>query len=163
MNHIVILPKHVHGIILLTDPDTTIDNVVGAPLVGALPEDTATILIGEPAQGADPGERAGTRPAPTVEDGTETMATLGDIVGAFKSIATDHYILGVKQNNWPSFNGKLWQRNYYEHIIRDDVSLDRIRQYIIDNPAQWRFDRENPSALEVSDHGHQQTPEVWQR
>jgi len=40
----------------------------------------------------------------------------------------------------------LWQRNYYEHIIRDEESLDRIRQYIADNPARWTFDRENPEA-----------------
>jgi REP element-mobilizing transposase RayT len=39
----------------------------------------------------------------------------------------------------------VWQRNYYEHIIRDDESLNRIRQYIIDNPAQWAMDHENPA------------------
>jgi len=40
----------------------------------------------------------------------------------------------------------VWQRNYYEHIIRDEMSLNRIRQYILDNPARWIFDRENPKA-----------------
>jgi putative transposase len=40
----------------------------------------------------------------------------------------------------------VWQRNYYEHIVRDEESLNRIRQYIADNPAQWEFDRENPAA-----------------
>ena len=40
----------------------------------------------------------------------------------------------------------VWQRNYYEHIIRDDVSLDRIRRYILDNPARWAVDPENPQA-----------------
>jgi putative transposase len=39
----------------------------------------------------------------------------------------------------------LWQRNYYEHIVRDNESLERIRQYIIDNPGQWEFDREKPA------------------
>jgi hypothetical protein len=38
----------------------------------------------------------------------------------------------------------LWQRNYYEHGIRNEESLNSIRQYIIDNPAQWAMDRENP-------------------
>ena len=42
----------------------------------------------------------------------------------------------------------MWQRNYYEHIIRNDDSLNRIRQYIIDNPARWAFDRENPSVID---------------
>jgi putative transposase len=38
----------------------------------------------------------------------------------------------------------LWQRNYYEHIIRDEEELNRIRQYITDNPARWDDDPENP-------------------
>jgi hypothetical protein len=40
----------------------------------------------------------------------------------------------------------VWQRNYFEHIIRNEQSLNRIRQYILDSPARWEFDRENPSA-----------------
>ena len=39
----------------------------------------------------------------------------------------------------------VWQRNYYEHIIRNDDELNRIREYIINNPAKWDLDRENPS------------------
>ena len=39
-----------------------------------------------------------------------------------------------------------WQRNYYEHVIRNEESLNRIRQYILDNPVQWQFDRENPAS-----------------
>jgi len=41
--------------------------------------------------------------------------------------------------------GKLWQRNYYEHIIRNDESLMRIREYIQMNPLRWEYDGENPS------------------
>lgn len=46
-----------------------------------------------------------------------------------------------------------WQRNYSEHIIRNDESLNRIRHYIQDNLANWQFDRENPAAtnLEAKD------------
>ena len=40
----------------------------------------------------------------------------------------------------------IWQRNYYEHVIRDEESLHRIRQYVVDNPARWAFDPENPGA-----------------
>ena len=39
----------------------------------------------------------------------------------------------------------VWQRNYHEHIIRDENSLARIRRYIVDNPRQWALDRENPA------------------
>jgi REP element-mobilizing transposase RayT len=40
---------------------------------------------------------------------------------------------------------RLWQRNYYEHIIRNGDELNRTRQYIADNPARWDSDRENPN------------------
>ena len=40
----------------------------------------------------------------------------------------------------------VWQRNYYEHVIRDEQSLNRIRQYILDNPVRWALDPENPDA-----------------
>ena len=61
-------------------------------------------------------------------------------------MTTNDYIRGVKQRGWVSFPGKLWQRNYHEHIIRDEDELSRIRAYIINNPLQWELDRENPAA-----------------
>ena len=69
--------------------------------------------------------------------------TLGDIVNWFKTMTTNEYIHGVKQNDWPSFPGRLWQRNYYEHIIRDKDELNRFCHYITDNPANWQTDEEN--------------------
>jgi REP element-mobilizing transposase RayT len=59
-------------------------------------------------------------------------------------MTTNEYIRGVKQSGWPPFRGRLWQRNYYEHIIRNDQSLHCIRQYIAENPLRWHLDRENP-------------------
>ena len=97
---------------------------VAAPLVGARSRVGSQIT-----------ERAGTRPAPT----------LGEIIGAFKSITTNKYIRWLKQNNWPPVRGKLWQRNYYERVIRDENELNRIREYIMFNPARWQFDRDNTS------------------
>jgi putative transposase len=70
-----------------------------------------------------------------------TGKTVGDMVAAFKSITTVQYIHGVKNSGWQPFNGKLWQRNYYEHIIRNEHSYDNISGYIIDNPAQWASDK----------------------
>jgi putative transposase len=67
--------------------------------------------------------------------------TVGDIVGAFKSLVTNEYIRNVKQNNWQRFNGKLWQRNYYEHIIRDEKSFLQIAEYIQTNPLKWQDDK----------------------
>ena len=62
----------------------------------------------------------------------------------FKTMTTNEYIRGVKQRGWPRFDGKLWQRNYYEHIVRNENELNRIRQYILDNPMKWEMDREHP-------------------
>jgi REP element-mobilizing transposase RayT len=79
-------------------------------------------------------------PAPTGKMGT---LSLGDIVHRFKTMTTKRYADGVKQLGWQSFAGKLWQRNYWEHIIRNEMELNRIREYIHDNPSQWESDRLN--------------------
>jgi REP element-mobilizing transposase RayT len=78
---------------------------------------------------------------------TRVALTIGDIVGVFKSITTVLYTRGVKQSHWPPFHGRLWQRNYFEHIIRNDKSLDLIRRYIMENPLRWGLDRGNPNAI----------------
>jgi len=69
---------------------------------------------------------------------------LGDVIGAFKSITTHEYILGVDNKNWPRFYKRLWQRNYYEHIIRNEADLKRIRNYIMSNSANWDEVKEHP-------------------
>jgi putative transposase len=84
---------------------------------------------------ADAKPSAGTRPAPT---------TVGEIVGAFKSVTTHGYSMGVAKSGWASFPGRLWQRNYFERVIRDDAELDAFRNYILHNPARWIEDKENP-------------------
>jgi REP element-mobilizing transposase RayT len=66
---------------------------------------------------------------------------LGDIIGAFKSLTTNQYIKGVKENGWIRFDQKLWQRNYYEHVIRSEESYIQLSEYIRDNPIRWREDK----------------------
>src|SRR5919108_4995307 len=67
--------------------------------------------------------------------------SLGACVAGFKSAVT------TRINQLCVTPGlRIWQRNYYEHIIRDEESLNRIRQYILDNPAGWSLDPENPTA-----------------
>ena len=64
--------------------------------------------------------------------------TLWSVISAFKVISGSavRKVLAQEKN--------LWQRSFYEHIIRDESDLLRIRQYISDNPCQWHIDRENP-------------------
>jgi len=79
--------------------------------------------------------------------GAHTGAPLPEIVQWFKTMTTNEYIRGVKTSRWPLCPGRLWQRNYYEHIIRNEESLNRIREYIANNPLQWEVDRENPNRI----------------
>ncbi len=72
--------------------------------------------------------------------GIAPTVTVGDVVGAFKSLSANEYIKNVKQNNWQPFNKKLWQRNYYEHIIRNEKSYQCISEYIINNAKKWADD-----------------------
>jgi len=65
------------------------------------------------------------------------------MVGAFQSITTVEYIRGVKHHGWKRFNKKLWQRNYWENIIRNESSYHRIANYINNNPANWKDDKFN--------------------
>ena len=59
-------------------------------------------------------------------------------------MSTNEYIRGVNEHNWPHFGKHLWQRGYYEHVVRETDNINRIREYILSNPARWEFDRENP-------------------
>jgi REP element-mobilizing transposase RayT len=76
---------------------------------------------------------------------SESRLSLPDVVHRFKTMTTKRYADGVKNNGWPPFPGRLWQRNYYERIIRNQNEFDRIRHYIINNPANWNKDIEHPS------------------
>jgi putative transposase len=77
------------------------------------------------------------------EEGAASSApTLGQIVRAFKSISAIAANRVLGRSNRP-----FWQRNYYEHVIRDEEELNAIRQYIVDNPSGWADDPENPSNM----------------
>lgn len=82
--------------------------------------------------------------------GEHMGSPLPRLVQWVKTMTTNEYIRGVKERDWPAFSGRLWQRNYYEHIVRDDEELNQVRQYIWSNPEQWESDSENPEAKEGS-------------
>lgn len=79
---------------------------------------------------------------PSIDENAKN--TLSDIIGAFKSITTVEYIRGIKTSSWQNFEGKLWQRNYWEHIIRNEQSFNDIAQYIVNNPQNWEIDKLRP-------------------
>jgi REP element-mobilizing transposase RayT len=65
---------------------------------------------------------------------------LGRLLGAFKTKATR----GINEIRGTPIL-PVWQRNYYEHVVRNEDELNRVRQYIFDNPAKWDEDPENPN------------------
>ncbi len=66
---------------------------------------------------------------------------LGTVVQAFKRLSTNLYMTGVKEHGWQRFDGRLWQRSYHDHIIRNEREMDLVREYIAANPARWQGDR----------------------
>ena len=134
LDEFVVMPNHIHGII----------TIVGAPLAGA-----QNLAGTQNPIGAQNPTGATARVAPTIdtqnltETTTGAAPTIGDIVGAFKSLCLHHGLAWIKQNDPNRILGKLWQRNYWEHIIRNETELNRIREYIHNNPVQWEWDKLN--------------------
>jgi REP element-mobilizing transposase RayT len=69
-----------------------------------------------------------------------TPRSLSTFIAGFKSVTTKRINI---LRNMPGL--PVWQRNYYEHIVRDERTLDGIREYILANPLRWHLDRENPN------------------
>jgi putative transposase len=125
LDEFVIMPNHIHGILMLRDvgannhsPDHTPDNhkslvrqsIAGANINSPLRNHTKT---------------------------SGTSKTIGSIIRGFK-IGVTKWFRGVVPD------GMVWQRNYYDHIGRDEKELFRIRHYIRNNPLNWESDEENP-------------------
>ncbi len=124
----VVMPNHVHGIIVIT-----------GSTVGVTPRGCPDVRPTDNA-GSSPGDGQAQGPAPTKNPGL----SLPDVVHRFKSMTTNRYIQGVRKHGWIPFNGTLWQRNYFERVIRNERELNGTREYIESNPLKWALDLENP-------------------
>ena len=98
LDEFVIMPNHIHGIIVIYNPEPSFGQPQGLPL----------------------------------------RKTLGEIVGAYKSLVAAECLKIYKNNN--IMMGKFWQRNVYEHIIWNEESYSKIAQYIISGPTKWELD-----------------------
>ncbi len=98
-------------------------------------------IIDVPYVGADPRVCPNAYKQGEHKQGEHVGSPLHRVVQWFKTMTTNEYIRGVKQLNWESFYKKMWQRNYYEHIIRNDKSYQTIAEYIINNPINWGNDK----------------------
>jgi len=66
--------------------------------------------------------------------------SLGAIIRSFKSAASKHI---NEINRTPGC--PIWQRNYFDRVIRNEQELSKIREYIVNNPLKWALDKENPA------------------
>ena len=138
LDEFVIMPNHFHRIVFISGSTARVNGVVGAR--HASPE----------------GDPAGTRDvAPTVATGCEVARCKGDacvaptgprprslaaLIGSFKAAATKQV-----HDTGHCLGSPVWQRNYYEHIVRNDDALTRIRGYVLTNALRWELDCENPA------------------
>ncbi|MBN1927989.1 MAG: hypothetical protein JW764_00380 [Chlorobiaceae bacterium] len=113
----ICMPNHVHFIIANTGKPEY-QQTVGANLC-ARPSPSESTQKGDPNGSAPP---------------------LQKIVQWYKTMTTNEYIRGVRNDEWNAFSKRLWQRNYWEHIIRSEQELCEIREYINNNPARWATD-----------------------
>ncbi len=95
------------------------------------------MLTGSPPSNHSSADGRARGPSPTLG--------LHDIVQRFKSLTTNR--LRLVCGTGGRYPVPLWQRGYHEHVIRNDGSLERIRQYIVNNPAEWSLDKENPDFI----------------
>jgi REP element-mobilizing transposase RayT len=111
----VVMPNHIHGILILRGIISGADAVASAPRRGTIYR------------------------APTEGFGAPRAGSIPTIVRTYKAAVTRAAgrLAGIPR--------PIWQRNYYEHIIRDETDHDRIRRYILANPMSWDNDEENPA------------------
>ncbi len=127
----VVMPNHSHGILILSD----------IPIVGERHFQQGSPLTTHRASAEKNAENHNSpRNASPFPLGAPS-GSLGAIIGNHKSITTRRINQIRKTPGIP-----VWQRNYYEHIIRTERALNAIRKYILDNPARWRLDKYNPQA-----------------
>jgi len=128
----VIMPNHVHAIMILS------------PRIHANRTSQADVEAANEPPSSD------TQKTSALNTGL-SASSLSDVVYWFKSFTTTRYRDGVRQYAWQQHGRRLWQRNYYERIIRNDDELFRIREYIDNNPRSWGMDRENPDRIGEND------------
>jgi REP element-mobilizing transposase RayT len=136
-----VMPNHLHGILWIVGPD------------GVRPGANMDFALSDGAKHVGP---SGARPKPNAMRSPKMGRTpfgptnripamrprsLASWASGFKSAVTSPI-----RKLWKKPHATVWQEDYFEHVIRDETELLRIRDYILSNPARWKLDRENPEA-----------------
>lgn len=120
----VVMPNHLHGILIFDHRHPAVGAQHAAPVHGAADKMPGAM-----------GKRG-------ITPNNVIPGSLGAVIRSFKSAVTKR-INAMRDNP----GCPVWQRNYYEHVIRDERDLHAIRQYIVDNPAKWELDANHPARL----------------
>jgi REP element-mobilizing transposase RayT len=128
----IIMPNHVHGIIIIIEP------IIGRGAVPAPNIGDEMVRGGETLGGKTLGGKTLGGKTPPLQ--WAKKPTLGQIVAYFKYKSTKE----INALNGTGVVTKIWQRNYYERIIRNNREMDAIWRYIEANPVNWAQDNENP-------------------
>jgi REP element-mobilizing transposase RayT len=126
----IVMPNHVHGIIVIDNTDTPVEALHDAvetlhDVVETLHDVVETLHCNVSTMMSDISPRAG---------------SLGAMIRSYKAAVTSW----CRQNQFPNFG---WQTRFHDHIIRNERELNAIRRYILDNPANWSRDQENQPGL----------------
>ena len=150
----VVMPDHVHGVIVLADEPLPAElefspaprgvSVESRPEDGRAHDEAHDRKTGGSQthpyarRGRGTGRRVGQRPTPTKDGGSRVKHGLSEIVRGFKSYSAQQV------NELRGTTGvSVWQRGFYEHVVRNEEDLNRIREYIVGNPLRWWLRRED--------------------
>jgi putative transposase len=142
-----VMPNHVHGIIrILENPRSDLEESHGRDLINQIPTRNNKIPTEE-------NQRTDIGTAPNWPLMKNPKQTLGKMIRSFKAKATKK----IHDAGYPAFG---WQGKFHDHIIRDGKDLDRIRKYILDNPANWENDDDFPGNIKM-DNIHNEGENRW--
>ena len=123
INEFMIMPNHFHGIIEIIEPDRRGGSRTAPTFASCAPALRTAPTF------------ASCAPAPV---NVTKRKPLGRLIGAFKTVSTKRINLIRNTPGTP-----VWQRNYYEHVIRNEEELLQTQKYIQENPLKWDLDLEN--------------------
>jgi putative transposase len=140
LDEFVVMPNHVHGIVIINRIERA--PARGAPTNPINLQDKEYYNVNTVGAGLAPAREYFDTKSDIIPNDSN-YATIGTVVGTYKSLVANECLKLFKSQN--RYMGHLWQRNYYEHVIRDEKSLQSVRRYISENPQKWSIDKENYS------------------
>lgn len=140
LHEFIVMPNHIHGIIEIIEKvgdDSHISPIIINNNSHISPDSTAS-LTGKIQRTHNVSNQQGEyRDSPL----PRKQISISELIQRFKILTTNNYIKMVKNNELPSFNKRVWQRNYYENIIKNEKRYLQVIEYIKNNPLKWEEDK----------------------